>query len=285
MTADEKVIDQPLLSQAAAQPVRYCEVVDHTGQLKQVAIPAERPLTLRIDGREIVTLMTMGTNPEELTLGYLRNQRFLEHIEDIESVVVDWERETVNVATRQGQGIRDLAEKLSRVTVTSSCGQGTLFNESVGMLHEKLPHAEVRQATIYRLLKAVAAHNQVYRLSGSVHCCCLCQGDEVLMAVEDVGRHNAVDAVAGRMWLNGLNGADKVMFITGRFAWEIVMKAALMGIPVLLSKAGITSRGLELAKDLGMVVIGRAKANGFVVYNGWDRVVFDAAPGPAGTVA
>jgi FdhD protein len=101
------------------------------------------------------------------------------------------------------------------------------------------------------------------------------------MAVEDVGRHNAVDAVAGRMWLEGLSGADKVMFITGRFAWEIVMKAALMGIPTLISKAGITSRGLELAQDLGMVVIGRAKANGFVLYNGWDQVDFDAAPGPA----
>lgn len=278
MTKTEAKASRPGLSRAAAQPVQHYEVVDQTGKAKQVAIPVELPLTIYIDGHEIVTLMTMGTNPEELTLGYLRNQRLLERIEDIESVVVDWARETAEVSTRQGHGIGDLAGKLSRVTVTSSCGQGTLFNNAMGKLEQTLPRAQVRQSTIYELLKAVASRNQIYRLSGSVHCCCLCQGGRVLMSVEDVGRHNAVDAVAGRMWLDGMDGADKIFFITGRFASEIVMKAALMGIPVIVSKAGITNRGLELAKDLGMVVIGRAKSSGFLVYNGWDQVVFDAVP-------
>ncbi len=249
------------------------------GKPRRVSIPGESPLTIKVDGHEIVTLMTLGTNPEELALGYLHNQRLLERIEDIESVEVDWERETVNVTTRHGQGIPDLEEKTSRVTVTSGCGQGTIFSCTVDKLYEqKLPRVEVRQSTIYQILKAAAPLNPVYRQGGTVHGCCLCQGERVLMSVEDVGRHNAADSIAGRMWLEGMPGEDKILFTTGRMTSEIMMKTAFMGIPVLISKSGVTQMSLDLARDMGMVVIGRAKASRFLVYNGAEQVVFDAIP-------
>jgi len=270
---------QPKLSHAGLSPVHELEAYDQSGKPKQVLIPGEAPLTIKVDGREVVTLMTLGTNPEELALGYLHNQRFLEKIEDIDSVEVNWERETVNVTTLQGEGIPDLEEKTSRVTVTSGCGQGTIFSCTVDKLYEqKLPRVEVRQSAIYRLLKAVAPHNPVYRQSGTVHGCCLCQEGRVLMSVEDVGRHNAADAIAGRMWLDGIKGEDKVLFTTGRMTSEIMMKTAFMGIPVLISRSGVTQMSLELARDMGMVVIGRAKASRFLVYNGSDQVIFDAIP-------
>lgn len=262
-------------------PVHQVEAQDQQGQPRQVAIPGESALTIKVDGREVVTLMTLGTNPEELALGYLRNQRLLERIEDIEAVEVDWARETVNVSTRHGQGIADLAEKLSRVTVTSGCGQGTLFSCTVDKLYEhRMPGVRVLQSTIQRLLKAVAPLNPIYRLAGSVHGCCLCQGERVLMSVEDVGRHNAADCIAGRMWLDGLTGEDKVLFTTGRLTSEIIMKAAFMGIPVLISKSGVTQMGLELARDMNMVIIGRAKASKFLIFNGADQVVFDTTTHP-----
>lgn len=279
MTALKIPPPQPRLSRAGLPPVHHLKVYDHLGKPRQVAMPGESPLTIKVDGREIVTLMTLGTNPEELALGYLHNQRLLERIEDIDSVEVDWDRETVNVLTRQGQGIPDLDEKLSRVTVTSGCGQGTLFSCTVDKLYEqKLPRVRVRQSTIYQVLQAVAPLNYIYRLTGSVHGCCLCQGSRVLMSVEDVGRHNAADTIAGRMWLDGMSGEDKIFFTTGRLTSEILMKAAFMGIPVLLSKSGVTHMGLELARDMGMVVIGRARVSRFLVFNGAEQVVFDAIP-------
>ncbi len=270
----------PRLSQAGREPIHHWKVFDHRGRAKEVAIPGEVPLTIKVDGKEVVTLMTLGTNPEELALGYLRNQRLLERIEEIAAVEVDWERQTVQVTTRHGRGIPELEAKLSRVTVTSGCGQGTLFSCTLDKLYEqKLPWVSVRQSTIYGLLQSVAGLNRVYRQSGSVHGCGLCRDAEVIMYVEDVGRHNAADAIAGRMWLDGIEGRDKILFTTGRLTSEIVMKTAFMGIPVLISKSGITQMGLELACDLGMVVIGRAKARRFLVYNGGeDQVIFDAVP-------
>jgi len=279
MTAASTTPLRPRLSRAGLQPVHQVEVFDHTGKAKKVTIPGESPLTIKVDGHEVVTLMTLGTNPEELALGYLHNQRFLERLEDIESVEVDWSQETVKVTTRHGQGIPDLERKLSRMTVTSGCGQGTLFSCTLDKLYEqRLPRVTIRQSTIYKLLKAAGKMNRIYRQAGSVHGCCLCQGDKILMYVEDVGRHNAADAIAGRMWLDGMSGSDKIIFTTGRLTSEVLMKSAFMGIPVIISKSGITQMGLDLARDLGMVVIGRAKASRFLVYNGWDQVVFDAVP-------
>lgn len=277
MSAGEKSSPRPRLSRAGLPPVHHIQVVDHLGKPREVAIPGESPLTIKVDGREVVTLMTLGTNPEELALGYLHNQRLLERIEDIESVQVDWGRETVNVATRHGQGIPDLEEKLSRVTVTSGCGQGTLFSCTVDKLYEhKLPRVTLRQSTIYQIIEAAAPLNPIYRQAGSIHGCYLCREGRVIMSVEDVGRHNAADAIAGRMWLEGMPGQDKILYTTGRLTSEIVMKTAFMGIPVLISKSGVTQMSLELARDMGMVVIGRAKVSRFLVYNGADQMIFDA---------
>lgn len=279
MSKDDRQGRAPRLSRAGLQPVHQIQVLDQTGRPRQAAIPGESPLTIKVDGREVVTLMTLGTHPEELALGYLRNQRLLERIEDIESVSVDWAKETVQVATRHGQGIPDLEQKLSRVTVTSGCGQGTIFSCTVDRLYEqKLPKVRVAQSTIYRLLRMVESLNHVYRLAGSVHGCCLCDRQGVLMCVEDVGRHNAADAIAGRMWLNGIQGQDKIFFTTGRLTSEIIMKAAFMGIPILLSKSGVTQMSYEIARDMGMVVIGRAKVTRFIVFSGLDQVDFDAVP-------
>ncbi len=270
---------RPRLSDAGLEPVHQIEVYDQSGRTRGACIPGESPLTIKVDDREIITLMTLGTNPEELALGYLHNQRLLESIEEIESVEVIWERETVRVTTRHGQGVPDLAEKFSGITVTSGCGQGTIFSCTVDKLYEtKLPQVTLRQSTIYKTLAAAGPLNTVYRLAGSVHGCYLCQDGEVLMAVEDVGRHNAADSIAGRMWLDAIPGDDKVLFTTGRLTSEIVMKTAFMGIPVLISRSGVSQMSLDLARDMGMIVIGRARAKKFVVYNGGERVVFDAVP-------
>ena len=277
-TADRKA-PRPRLSRAGLAPVHGVEVVDHLGQRRELSVPGESPLTIRVDGREIVTLMTLGTHPEELALGYLHNQRLVEDIKDIEAVEVDWSRETADVLTRHGQGIPDLAEKLARMTVTSGCGQGTLFSCTVDKLYERsLPRVTLRRTTIWGVLKAVAPLNHIYRQAGTVHGCCLCQGERVVMSVEDVGRHNAADAIAGRMWLDGLGGHDKILFTTGRLTSEMLMKAAFMDIPVLISKSGVTQMGLEVARDMGMVVIGRAKKTRFLIFNGADQIVFDGEP-------
>jgi FdhD protein len=284
MATDNKNTPRPRLSRAGVTPVLQVEVRDHLGRYCQVHIPGELPLTIRVDGQEIVTLMTLGTNPEELALGYLYNQRLLERIEDVESVEVDWDRETADVTTRHGRGIPDLDHKLSAMTISTSGGREARVSPA-GDGQNKPPRVQVRQSTIYRVLQAVAAQNRVYRRAGSVHSFCLCQDDKAIMCVEDVGRHNAADAIAGRMWLDGVTGRDKILFTTGRLSSEMVMKTVLMGIPVLISKSGATQMGLELAREMGLVLVGRAKGTGFVVFNGGDRVVYDAVPDPgqAGT--
>jgi len=226
-----------------------------------------------------VTLMTLGTHPEELALGYLRNQRLIEHLTDIESVVVDWEREHVLVTTRHGEGIVDWEQKLSKRTVTTGCGQGTVFSCTLDKLYDRrLPKVSLRQSTIYKVLHAVNEYNELYKQAGAVHGCGLCRDDQVLNFVEDVGRHNAADAIAGRMWLEDMDGSDKIFYTTGRLTSEIVMKAAHMGIPVLLSRSGITHMGLELAQDLNVIMIARAKGRHFLVYHGADHIVYDDIP-------
>lgn len=270
---------RPRLSRAGLSPTHPVTALDEFGKRREVRIAGESPLTLKVDGREVVTLMTLGTHPEELALGYLRNQRLIEHLAEIASVVVDWEREQVQVRTHSGQGIIDWERKLARRTVTTGCGQGTVFSCTLDKLYDRrLPTVEVRQSLIYALLGEITRHNEVYRQAGAVHGCALCQETQILAFVEDVGRHNAADAISGRMWLEGMSGADKIFYTTGRLTSEIVMKAAHMGIPVLLSRSGITHMGLELASDLGVTLIARAKGHHFLVYNGAEQVVFDACP-------
>ncbi len=260
-------------------PTEAVSAVDEFGESREVNVAGEFPLTLKVDDREVVTLMTLGTHPEELALGYLRNQRLVETIEDIESVKVDWELERVDIATTHGGGIIDWEDKLSNRTITTGCGQGTVFSCTLDKLYDvRLPQVRIRQSTIYGLLANITAHNELYKKAGAVHGCALCKEEEVLTFVEDVGRHNAADAISGRMWLDRIEGADKIFYTTGRLTSEIVMKTANMRIPVLLSRSGITQMGLELAVDLGVTMIARAKGRHFLVYQGVENLVFDAVP-------
>lgn len=270
---------EPELSNQGLSPTHEVTARDQYGDARTVRIAGERPLTLKVDEREVVTLMTLGMHPEELALGYLRNQRLVERLEDIAAVRVDWERETVSVDMRPGCGITDWEEKLSQRTVTTGCGQGTVFSCTLDKLYDqRLPKVTVRQSLVYRLLANIASSNQIYKESGAVHGCALCAGEDILMFVEDVGRHNAADTIAGRMWLQGMDGADKVFYTTGRLTSEIVMKCAGMGIPVLLSRSGVTQMGVELAADLGVVMIARAKGRAFLAYNLAECVEYDAPP-------
>ena len=270
---------QPLMTDEGLAPAHAVRAVNEFGETVDVHVPGELPLTIRVDGMEVVTLMTLGTQPEALTLGYIRNQKLIEDIADIASVTVDWDRELVDVVTRTGEGIGDWQEKMNRRIVTSGCGQGTIFSCTVDKLYEvELAPPSLKQSELYELIRTVGQLNDVYRVSGAVHGCGLCTATESLMHIEDVGRHNAADAIAGRMWLQGIDGADKLFYTTGRLTSEIVMKTAFMGIPALLSRSGVTEMGLELAREVGMTVIARAKGRHFLVYNGAENVILDAIP-------
>jgi len=273
------VMHRPVLSDEGLDPTRPVTARDEFGDPRELSIAGEYPLTIKVDDAEVVTLMTLGTYPEKLTLGYLRNQRLIDDINEIAKVQVDWDRETVDVSTTHGGGIVDLHEKISKRTVTSGCGQGTIFSCTLDKLYDtRLPRVEIRQSTIYALLKTINSYNEIYRAAGAVHGCALCEGSRILYFVEDVGRHNATDTIAGEMWLEGIGGNDKIFYTTGRLTSEIVMKAAHMGVPVLVSRSGITHMGLELAQDLGVTMVARAKGRHFLVYNGEDTILYDEIP-------
>ena len=238
------------MTEAGLAPTHAITVVDEYGRERPAHVAGESPLTLKVDDREIVTLMTLGTYPEALALGYLRNQRLVERLSDVESVEVDWDFETVHVRTFAGTGIVDLEEKLARRTVTTGCGQGTVFSCTIDMIYDsKVPQVEVRQSLIYDLLREIGAYNEIYRQAGAVHGCALCEGTRILTFVEDVGRHNAADAIAGQMWLDDIRGDDKIFYTTGRLTSEIVMKVTQMGIPVLLSRSGSHPHGPRARGD------------------------------------
>ena len=272
---------RPKMSQQGLAPTHAVTVTNQFHKQQEVHVAGESPLTLKVNGRELVTLMTLGTHPEELALGYLRNQRLLENISDIATVDVNWEKETVEIMTHEGREITDWEEKLSTRTVTSGCGQGTVFSCTLDKLYDaRLPQVSLKQSKIYDLLTAITRFNDIYKRAGAVHGCALCLGTEILKFVEDVGRHNAADAISGWMWLERVTGADKIFYTTGRLTSEMVMKSAHMGIPVLLSRSGVTHMGLELARDLGIVMIARAKGRAFLVYHGAAQIEFNARPKP-----
>ncbi|PWQ96098.1 formate dehydrogenase accessory sulfurtransferase FdhD [Leucothrix pacifica] len=251
---------------------------DEFGQARDGHIAAERALTIYLDKREILTLMTLGSQPELLVLGWLKNQNLVDDLTDIESVHIAWDVEAAAIKTRSG-GVEGLDKKMEHRTVTTGCGQGTMFGNLMDNLSKvKLPRPQVKQSQIYDLLKSLNAHNDVYRKAGAVHGCALCQGTEILCFVEDVGRHNAVDTIAGYMWYEGISGDDKWFYTTGRLTSEMVIKVAQMGIPILLSRSGVTQMGLELAQQLGVVLIARAKGRHFLVYQGAEQIEFDAQP-------
>ena len=268
---------RPSMSNAGLSPTHPVTAVDEHGDTRQLHVAGESPLTIYVDGREIVTLMTLGTHPEALTIGYLRNQRFIQDLSQIRDVLVDWRTESVQVST--WEGVEGWDEKLKKRTVTTGCGQGTVFSCTLDALYTiNLPEVSVRQSMLYGLLENIRQHNEIYKRAGAVHGCGLCRNTDILIFVEDVGRHNAADAIAGSMWLDYLTGADKIFYTTGRLTSEIVMKTAQMGIPVLLSRSGVTNMGLELAQELGVIMVARAKGRHFLVYNGVDNVMYDAQP-------
>ena len=273
------VAGAPRLTSARAALLREIEVLDEYGQRRALHIPNERPLTLYLDKREVVTLMTLGARPEWLALGYLRNQRLLARVDQIDSVTVDWDVNAAAVRTRSGH-VPDLAERTAHRVVTTGCGQGTVFGDMQAELSEvTLPdasRARLRQSTLAAQLEQMRQQDSLHRKAGSVHGCALFRGTELMFFIEDVGRHNAVDTLAGWMWMHGIDGGDKTLYTTGRLTSEMVMKAALLGVPIVVSRNGVTQMGHDLATQLGMSLFGRAANKHFLCYTGFER--FDAEP-------
>ena len=271
----------PCLTQVRAPLTATILAVNEQGERQALAIPAERALTVYLDKRELITLMTLGARPEWLVLGYLRNQRLLRAPQEVESISVDWEVGAAAVRTRAG--VPNLAQRTRRRVVTTGCGQGSLFG---GLMDEvaglALPPASLRQAQLYGIVEAIRLQQSTYKAAGSVHGCALFRGDELLIFVEDVGRHNAIDTIAGWMWLQpgaesgspaGMTGADKVFYTTGRLTSEMVIKAAQMGIPIVVSRSGITQMGHAVAQRLGLCAIGRALHRRFLCYSAPERLL------------
>ena len=268
------------ISNSKRPPASEINVFDEYEKERTFPITGELPLTIYLDKKEIVTLMTLGHYPEALVIGYLRNQGIINHLNQLKSVHVDWSVNSAAVTT-DGLDLSKVDNKLKHKIVTSGCGQGTTFSGVMDDLKDKkIKMKIIKQSTIYHLLRLLHDKNEIYRRSGAVHGCALCDDDKILDFVEDVGRHNAVDAIAGHMWLNDISGEDKIFYTTGRLTSEMVIKVAQMNISTLLSRSGITEMGLNVAKDTQVTLLGRAKGKHFLIYNGKDNIVFDAMPDP-----
>ena len=271
---------RPLLTHAARPATFDVTAVDEHGSERAVPIAGEHPLTLYVDRRELLTLMTLGAAPEALAIGYLRNQRLVRSLDEIEAVQVDWETNAVAVKTRHG--LADLEAKTAHRTKTSGCGQGTVFGDLMEDIDNvRLPaDATLTRTALYELLDRVRTHETIYKQAGAVHGCALASNagshSRILQFVEDVGRHNAVDAIAGQMWLDGDEGGDKIFYTTGRLTSEMVIKAAQMAIPFLVSRSGLTQMGYEIAQKVGMTMIGRATNRHYLLFTGASRFRSDA---------
>jgi FdhD protein len=270
----------PYLTQAQAELTRHIDVINEHGVHEQVSIPAERALTLYVDKREIVTLMTLGAHPELLVLGYLRNQRLVADVSDVESITVDWEagEDGAGVAAvKTRHGIADIAARTEKRVVTTGCGQGSVFGDLMGEIDGlALPDARLSQARLYGVLNAIRLQETTYKSAGSVHGCALFNGEQMQIFVEDVGRHNAIDTIAGWMWMNGVKAdADSIFYTTGRLTSEMVMKSAQMGVAVVVSRSGITQMGYDVATRLKLCTIGRATNKHFLCYTSSERMQLD----------
>lgn len=292
MTTETAVIDPlatragvrlPELTDARAPLTEQVEVVDEHGRRSTIQIPAERDLTVYVDKRELVTLMTLGAHPEWLTLGYLLNQRLVRSIDEIESVTVDWDVNAVSVKTRQG--IDRIEERTAKRVVTTGCGQGSVFGNLMDELDRvSLPDGVLKQSQLYAIVNAIRLKETTYKSAGSVHACALFRGTDLALFVEDVGRHNAVDTIAG--WLALQTDAptpdgdtlDKVFYTTGRLTSEMVIKSAQMGVAAVISRSGITQMGLDVARRVGLCAVGRATNKHFLCYANPQRLVWDAVP-------
>jgi FdhD protein len=264
---------RPQMTAAQRAPTFTVDARNEHGESVPTTIAGEHALTIYVDKREIVTLMTLGAAPEALAIGYLRNQRLIDSIEEVVAVQADWEVGAVAVTTRHG--LADLDGRMQKRTVTTGCGQGTVF----GALMEDIENIRLRddvrlsEATFYQLIDNVRRYESVYKQAGAVHGCALAAGAEILMFVEDVGRHNAVDAIAGRMWLDDIDGSDKVFYTTGRLTSEMVIKCTQMQIPLLVSRSGLTQMGYEIAAKTGITMIGRATGKHYLLFSGAHRFV------------
>ena len=269
----------PRLTQASAPLTERVRAVDEHGQAIEVSIPAERALTVYVDKRELVTLMTLGAHPEWLVLGYLRNQRLIGALHEVESITVDWEVGAASVKTRRG--IERIEERTAQRVVTTGCGQGSVFGDLMADLDSiRLGDATLTQAQLYGLLNAIRLQESTYKSAGSVHGCALFAGEQMLLFVEDVGRHNAIDTIAGWMWLQDTatqRGDDKLFYTTGRLTSEMVIKSAQMGVPIVVSRSGITQMGLQVAQRLGLCAIGRAMNKRFICYSAPERLQWEPA--------
>jgi FdhD protein len=275
----------------ASRPLTFdIEAINERGEMVPTAIAGENPLTLYVDKREIVTLMTLGQAPEALAVGYLRNQRLVQSIAEIAAVQVDWETDSVVVTTRKTTGgeararAKGMTDRMKKRTVTTGCGQGTVF----GDLMEEIDKIKLRddvhlsEETLYALMEQVRQHETIYKNAGAVHGCALASNEpgtsRILSFVEDVGRHNAVDAIAGQMWLEDVDGSDKIFYTTGRLTSEMVIKAAQMSIPFLVSRSGLTQMGHAIAEKTGITMIGRATGKHYLLFTGKQRFVKPVGP-------
>jgi len=270
------------MSNASVPVVHEVEIIDELGRRKPTFIPGERSLTIYLDKREVVTLMTLGSAPEALVLGYLRNQRLVESPADIESIQVDWETDSAAVKTRRSTV--DIDAITSKRVVTTGCGQGTMFGGLMeDMAQIRLPEGpKLHQAAIVDLLEQIRAHETIYKKAGSVHACAVFERDgdnkaRLIHLIEDVGRHNAVDSISGLMWLVNRPGENLIFFTTGRLTSEMVIKGAQMGIPFLLTRSGVTHMGLELARKTHLTLLSRCSGKHFEIYNAPERVVFQSS--------
>jgi FdhD protein len=265
---------RPLLSNAARPSTFTVDAIDESGVTQPTPIAGEHPLTIYVDKREILTIMTLGAAPEALVIGYLRNQRLLSSVDEIVSVQVDWESNACAVVTRDG--LQNLDEKMAKRTKTTGCGEGTVFGDLMADIDSITLRDDVKlqQQTLYAMLNNVRLHESIYKQAGAVHGCALASNIDgsILTFVEDVGRHNAVDAIAGWMWLEGIDGSDKIFYTTGRLTSEMVIKAAQMRIPFLVSRSGLTQMGYEIAKRVGMTMIGRAVNKHYLLFTGQARL-------------
>ena len=251
--------------------------VDHNREISQISVVEERPLTIFLNGQEIVTAMTIGDYPEYLALGFLRNQGMLRDGEDITGVDYDDDLETVVVRTKSQTTYE---EKLRKKTRTSGCAVGTVFGDMMeGLEGVNLPASPVRTSWLYALAARINRTPSLYLQAGAIHGTVLCHKDRPLVYMEDVGRHNAVDKIAGWMLQHDASAADKILYTTGRLTSEMVIKTAMMGIPVLASRSGFTAWGVEIARQVGLTLIGRMRGQRFVCLAGEDRLLWDVDPG------
>ncbi len=267
----------PHLTQARAPLTREVVAVNEFGEAGTVSIPAERALTVYVDKRELVTLMTLGAQPEWLVLGFLRNQRLVQSADEVASITVDWDVGAAAVKTRAG--IDRIEERTAKRVVTTGCGQGSVFGSLMDEVDAiTLPAGTLTQAQLYGIVNAIRLQESTYKSAGSVHGCALFRGEAMLLFVEDVGRHNAIDTIAGWMWMNQIaptaaGGLPYVFYTTGRLTSEMVIKSAQMGVPIVVSRSGITQMGQEVAAGVGLCTIGRATNKRFLCFTGAERLV------------